>query len=82
MQAWVLFRPRLFHAGVDRAAFRIELLFHALIGAALVALGSWALWRHAPVDGNLFLGIVVALAATQKILRGRRRVQMSSTRRP
>jgi uncharacterized membrane protein len=82
MQGWVLCRPRLFHAGVDRAAFRIELLFHALIAAALVGLGSWALSRHAPVDGNLFLVLLVVLAASQKIFRRRRRLQMSSTSRP
>ena len=82
MQAWVLFRPRLFHAGVDRGGFRVELLYHALIAAALVGLGSWAIWSHAPVNGNLFAGVVVLLAASQKIFRRRRRLQMSSTSRP
>ena len=39
MQAWVLFRPKLFHSGVDRTGFRVELLYHALIAAALIGLG-------------------------------------------
>ena len=82
MQAWVLFRPKLFHAGVDRVAFRIELLFHALIAVALVGLGSWAISQHAPVDGNLFAGIVVVLAMAQKLIRRKRRTQRSSTSRP
>ena len=82
MQAWILFRPKLFHAGVDRGGFRLELLYHALIAAALVGLGSWAIWRHAPVNGNLFAAIVVLLAASQKIFRRRRRLQISSTSRP
>ena len=82
IQAWVLLRPALFHAGVDRRGFRLELISHALIAVALILLGSWALWQHGAVEGNLFLIVVAVLAITQRIIRRRRRVQISSTRRP
>ena len=82
IQAWVMYRPRLFHAGVDRAAFRIQATFQALMAAALIALGTWALWRHRPVDSTLFPVVVIILAIAQRALRRRRRLQMSSTSRP
>jgi uncharacterized membrane protein len=82
IQAWVVLRPKLFHAGVDRVMFRLQLLFHALIAAALITVGSWSLWQHRPVDGTLFLVVLVVLAVSQRTLRLRRRLQMSSTSRP
>lgn len=82
MQGWVMLRPKLFHSGVDRGAFAILLLFHGLIAVVLVSLGTWALWQHRPVDGTIFPLVMIALAVAQRILRIRRRRQMSSTSRP
>lgn len=78
IQAWVIFRPKLFHAGVDRLAFRVQSLFHGLIALALIALGSWALSQHRPVDGTFFLAVVLVLAAAQRTFRIRRRLQIRS----
>jgi len=82
IHAWVMFRPRLFHAGVDRTAFRMTAFFQAVMAIALIALGSWALWQHKPVDSALFPIVVIILAVAQRVLRRRRRRQMSSTSRP
>lgn len=82
MQGWVMFRPKLFHAGVDRAAFGIQLLFHALIAAVLISLGSWAIWQHRPVNETVFPVAVIVLAIAQRALRLRRRRQISSVSRP
>jgi uncharacterized membrane protein len=82
IHAWVMFRPRLFHAGVDRVGFRITAFFQAAMAVALMALGSWALSRHRPVDGTLFSAVVIILAVAQRAIRRRRRLQMSSTSRP
>jgi uncharacterized membrane protein len=84
IHAWVMFRPRLFHAGVDRSAFRMTAFFQAVMAIAFVALGSWALWQRRPVDGTLFSTVVIILAVAQRMLRRRRRrrLQTSSTSRP
>src|SRR6185312_8931778 len=59
IHAWVMFRPRLFHAGVDRSAFRMTAFFQGAMAIAFVGLGSWALWMHRPVDGTLFSIVVI-----------------------
>lgn len=83
IQGWVMLRPHLFHAGVDRGGFGIQLIFHGLIAAALILLGTWSFWRHGPVNGNLLVIVMAALAIGQRTARRRRRVpQMSSTSRP
>jgi len=57
--------------------------FQAAMAIAFVALGSWALWMHRPVDGTLFSIVVIILAVAQRTLRRRRRrLQTSSTSRP
>ena len=82
IHAWVILRPKLVHAGVDRTAFRIQALFQGLMAAALMGLGSWALWRHEAVDSTIFVVVVMILAVGQRALRRHRRLQMSSTSRP
>jgi uncharacterized membrane protein len=82
IHAWVMFRPRLFHAGVDRTAFRITALFQAVMAAALMGMGAWAVWQHRPVDGTLFPLVVLFIAIGQRMLRRHRRRQRSSTSRP
>lgn len=82
IHAWVIFRPTLFHAGVDRTAFRMTALFQAVMAIAFVALGSWALWQHRPVDSTLFPVVVIVLVIAMRILRHRHRRQISSTSRP
>ena len=82
IHAWVMFRPRLFHAGVDRTAFRITAAFQGVMAVALMTLGAWAVWKHRPIEGNLFVLVVFLSAAGQRALRRHRRRQMSSTSRP
>lgn len=82
IHCWVIVRPSLFHAGVDRIAFRITASFQALMAVALMTLGAWAVWQHRPVDGTLFAVVVILSAIGQRTLRRHRRRQMSSTSRP
>jgi uncharacterized membrane protein len=82
IQGWVILRPRLFHTGVDRMAFRVQALFHGLIATALIGLGSFALWQRGPVDAKFFLFVIIVLAAAHRTFRLRRKLQMSSTSRP
>jgi len=82
IHAWVMFRPRLFHAGVDRTAFRITALFQTIMAVAFIAMGGWALWQHRPVDSTLFPVVVLLIAIAQRTMRRHRRRQRSSTSRP
>lgn len=82
IHAWVMFRPRLFHAGVDRTAFRMTAFFQAVMAIALIGMGWWALWQHRPVDSTLFPIVVIILGIAQRALRRHRRLQTSSTSRP
>lgn len=74
IQTWASIRPDLLHQQVDHAAWRRELVFHALAAAALAGLGAWALAQHRPVSSRGFLAAMVLVVALRQLSRwsGRR----------
>lgn len=69
IQLWSSIHPELRHQEVDQAAWRRELMFHALAAAALAALGGWAIAQHRPVSSTAFLAVMIVVVAVRQFIR-------------